>query len=131
MKPSVYIETTIISYLTAWPSRDVVRLSHQMLTREWWAKHRTSFDLYASDFVIDEASRGDPTAATKRFKELADIPLLPVNPAVTELAQRVAVALALPPRPSRRRPRRGRGGSRHGVPAHVELQASGQRRAGG
>lgn len=98
MKPTVYIETTIISYLTAWPSRDVVRLSHELITREWWTKHRSSFDLYASDFVIEEASRGDPTAAAERLKELADIPLLPVNPAVTELAERVATALALPPR---------------------------------
>ena len=69
-----------------------------MITREWWTKHRRSFDLYASDFVIDEASRGDPTAAAERLKELADIPMLPVIPAVTELAQRVATALSLPPR---------------------------------
>ena len=59
MKPTVYIETTIISYLTCWPSRDVVRLSHEMITREWWSKQRGDFDLYASDFVIEEASRGD------------------------------------------------------------------------
>ena len=88
MKPSVYIETTIVSYLTAWPSRDVVRLSHEMITREWWTKHRSSFDLYVSDFVIDEASRGDPTAAADRLKELTAIPLPPVNRAVTELAER-------------------------------------------
>jgi hypothetical protein len=91
MKPSVY-------YLTAWPSRDVVRLSHEMLTREWWTKHRASFDLYVSDFVIEEASRGDPAAASERLKELADIPLLPITAAATDLAERVAVALALPPR---------------------------------
>jgi len=69
-----------------------------MITREWWNKHRSSFDLYASDFVIDEASRGDATAAAARLKVLADIPMLPVIPPVIELAEGVATALALPPR---------------------------------
>lgn len=45
MKPTVYIETTVVSYLTARPTRDVVRLSHEMITREWWSKRRASFDL--------------------------------------------------------------------------------------
>jgi hypothetical protein len=98
MKPTVYIETTIVSYLTAWPSRDIHRLSHEMLTREWWEHHRPNFDLFASDFVVDEASRGDPTAAAERLKSLADIPLLPVNPEAGALAQRLVVALSLPPR---------------------------------
>jgi hypothetical protein len=98
MKSTVYIETTIISYLTAWPSRDVIRLSHEMLTRDWWAKHRHSFELYASDFVIEEASRGDPAAAAKRIEALANVPLLPINQSTTELAQRLAVSLALPSR---------------------------------
>jgi hypothetical protein len=98
MKPTVYIETTIISYLTAWPSRDVIRLSHEMVTRDWWLKHRSSFELFASDFVIEEASRGDPAAAAERMKALTDIPLLLVNQSATELAQKLAVALALPSR---------------------------------
>ena len=54
MKTSVYIETTIISYLTAWPSRDVIRLSHEILTRNWWGT-RDSFQLYTSELVMLEA----------------------------------------------------------------------------
>jgi len=98
MKPTVYIETTIVSYLTAWPSRDVVRLSHEMLTREWWAKRKPSFEVYVSDFVFDEAARGDPVAAAERLRNLADIPRLRVNSATTDLSERLATALALPHR---------------------------------
>jgi len=46
MKPRVYRETTIPSYLTAWPSRDLVRAAHQQITRDWWDKRRTEFELY-------------------------------------------------------------------------------------
>ena len=98
MKPTVYIETTIVSYLTAWPSRDVLRLSHEILTREWWTTRRSAFDLFASDVVVQEASRGDPSADAERLNALAGIPLLPLNPAVSDLAQRLETALSLPPR---------------------------------
>jgi hypothetical protein len=98
MKPRVYIETTIVSYLTARPSRDVIRLSHEMLTRKWWDKRRADFDMFTSDLVMIEASAGDPQAAAERLKVLADIPrLLPKQPATT-LAQQVERALALPVR---------------------------------
>lgn len=98
MKPTVYIETTIVSYLTAWPSRDVHRLSHEIFTRDWWSDHRSSYDLYVSDFVLQEASRGDPVAAMERLKALDGIPVLPADPSADELAERLAMALALPPR---------------------------------
>jgi hypothetical protein len=98
MKPTVYIETTIVSYLTAWPSRDVVRLSHEMLTREWWTAHRGSFQLYTSKFVIEEASRGDPDAAAERLRSLVGIPLLQANASSEVLALALVEALALPAR---------------------------------
>ena len=98
MKSTVYIETTVISYLTCWPSQNIVRLTHELLTREWWSKCRPWFDLFVSDFVIDEASRGDPAAAAERIKALEGIPLLPVNPLALQLAENLAMALALPPR---------------------------------
>ncbi len=43
MKTSIYVETSIVSYLTAWPKRDLVLAAHQAVTREWWAK-RAAFD---------------------------------------------------------------------------------------
>jgi hypothetical protein len=77
MKPSVYIETTIVSYLTAWPSRDVVRLRHEIITRTWWNERRGDFELLASEAVIQEASAGDAEAAAERLNALAGIRLLP------------------------------------------------------
>jgi hypothetical protein len=58
MKPKVYVETTIISYLAALPSRDIVLAAHQELTREWWGT-RSRFELFVSQAVVDEAARGD------------------------------------------------------------------------
>jgi len=54
MKPRLYLETTIPSYLTARPSRDLVVAGHQEITREWWEKRAASFRLYISQLVIDE-----------------------------------------------------------------------------
>jgi hypothetical protein len=47
----VYIETSVINYLTAKPSRDIVIASNQQLTIEWWQKYKNNFDCYISDFV--------------------------------------------------------------------------------
>jgi len=59
MKPRVYLETTIPSYLTAWPSRDLVRAAHQQITRDWWDKRRMEFELYISQVVLRECQAGD------------------------------------------------------------------------
>ena len=57
MKSKVYLETTIPSYLTARPSRDLVTAAHQQITREWWDTRRHDFDLFVSQMVIDEAAQ--------------------------------------------------------------------------
>ena len=88
MKPRIYIDTTIVSYLTAFPSRDLVRAAHQQVTREWWAT-RGAFDLYASQVVIKEALAGDPVAAAERLEALRQASLL----AVTEEAIALGEAL--------------------------------------
>lgn len=98
MKPTVYIETTVVSYLTAWPSRDVIRLSHELITREWWDVASRQFDLYTSDLVEQEASAGDPSAAAERLKALAGLPRLAITDAAIELAEAIATALVLPDR---------------------------------
>jgi len=76
MKPRVYLETTIPSYLTARPSRDLVRAAHQQIPREWWEQHRAEFDLYISQVVVRECQGGDPEAAAKRLDVVKDLPLL-------------------------------------------------------
>ncbi len=62
MKPKLYLETTIASYLTAWPSRDLVMAANQETTREWWANRRDAFEIFVSQTVIKESSAGDPDA---------------------------------------------------------------------
>ena len=96
MKPKLYVETTVPSYLTAWPSRDLIRAGHQQITREWWENRRAAFDLYISQFVLDEAGAGDAQAARERLVVLQDIPLLDLTEEVVELAEELKAALALP-----------------------------------
>jgi len=98
MRPKVYIETTIPSYLTAWPSRDLVVAARQQITREWWQIRRPDFDLFASQLVIDEASEGDPDAAKRRLEVLKDIPLLALSEDVAELAQAIIERVPFPER---------------------------------
>jgi hypothetical protein len=60
MRPAVYIETSIISYLGAHPSRDLITAAHQQITHTWWQKRRPKFEIFASQVVLDEAAAGDP-----------------------------------------------------------------------
>ena len=53
MKERVYLETSVVSYLTSRPSRDLVIAAHQELTRQWWAERRSGFDLFISELVED------------------------------------------------------------------------------
>jgi predicted nucleic acid-binding protein len=92
----VYLETSIISYLAARPSRDLVTAARQELTREWWGRRRASFEMFVSEAVIAEARAGDAEAAARRLAILADLPLLNITPEVTRLARALAKALGLP-----------------------------------
>ena len=60
MKQRVYLETTIVSYLTARPSRDLILAAHQDVTRQWWERRREDFEVVVSQLVVDEAGRGGP-----------------------------------------------------------------------
>jgi len=75
MKPIVYLETTIPSYLTAWQSRDVVRAGEQQVTRDWWER-RTQFELRVSSLVILECGAGNSDAAAFRLAVLDGVPVL-------------------------------------------------------
>lgn len=74
-KPTVYLETTIISYLAGRTSRNVVVAGHQAITRQWWER-RDRFDLFVSQAVLDEAQRGDKVVAARRAERLRGIPAL-------------------------------------------------------
>jgi predicted nucleic acid-binding protein len=80
MLPKVYVETTIVSYLTGRPSREPVARGHQQVTRDWWEKDRSDFELYTSEVVIAEAERGDPEPARARLAILAPLRTLSATP---------------------------------------------------
>ena len=96
MKPKVYIETTIPSYLVAKPSRDVVVAGRQELTREWWEVRRKDFSLYISQFVIDEAILGDPDMAQRRLDVIAELEQIEISDAIGVLAERIIDSGAIP-----------------------------------
>ncbi len=87
MKKTVYIETSIPSYLTARPSRDIRAAAWQQITAQWWSDARADYDLFTSELVIVEASAGDPEAAAQRLEVLKGIAELPIDQEVQELAR--------------------------------------------
>jgi len=95
MKPKVYIETSIPSYLTAWRSRDLIVAANQEITKEWWDS-REQFDLYISALVIQEAGAGNPEAAQKRLDQLDDIPELNITEEVERFAEVLIQKVPLP-----------------------------------
>ena len=74
MNPTVYVETSVVSYLTARPSRDVVVAAYQEVTREWWHSAPGRFVLYASALVMSESGTGDPEATRARLEILGTLP---------------------------------------------------------
>lgn len=101
MAQRVYLETTIPSYLTAWPSRDLIIAGHQQITKEWWRTRRSEFELCISQFVIDEASAGDTEAAKERMAILRPLPLLDISEAVLRLASAILQSGVIPAKAAR------------------------------
>jgi len=96
MKSKLYLETTIPSYLTSWPSRDLIIAGHQQITKEWWKKRKGAFALYVSQLVIDEAKAGDDEAARERLKAISGLPLLDITREVERLASRILASGVIP-----------------------------------
>lgn len=96
MKQRVYVETTIVSYLTARPSRDLIVLARQELTRQWWKSRKSSFDLFISQYVLDEAASGDNEASSRRLEILSTLPVLPTLDEATSLAAKILNSGAIP-----------------------------------
>jgi hypothetical protein len=96
MKPRVNVETTVVSYLTAWPSRDLVVAGHQQVTRDWWRNAADRFELVASELVMNEAAAGDADAARERMTALQSLTLLDATDEAAELAGELIDSGAIP-----------------------------------
>ena len=96
VKAKVYLETTVISYLTARASRDIVVAAHQELTRQWWDQRRSDYHLVVSEVILREAEAGDSEAAERRGAVVAGIDVLEVGAAALELAEKLVRRGAVP-----------------------------------
>lgn len=96
MKQTVYIETSVISYLTAKPSRDLIVAAHQQITNDWWENALPNYDAFISPIVIEEISRGDVNAVQLRLDKTLTFPILEILPEVMSLAETYYTALIIP-----------------------------------
>ncbi|HTG36467.1 MAG TPA: type II toxin-antitoxin system VapC family toxin [Thermoanaerobaculia bacterium] len=94
---TVYLETTIPSYLAGRPSRDLIVAAHQQITQEWWSRAKESFSLYISEAVLEEIRAGDPEMATRRLEIVSGLPVLGIRDDVRSLVRVYHGQLGLPP----------------------------------
>jgi hypothetical protein len=97
-RPTLYLESTIPSYLAAHPSRDLIVAAHQQITHEWWQYARSYFDIYISEAVLEEIRAGDPDAASRRLALVKTLPVLGLTEEVETLASTYQETLGLPQR---------------------------------
>lgn len=95
---TVYLETSIVSYLRQKPSSQLVTATRQLLTHRWWTRERCHYQLVVSQYVIDEVSLGDPALARDRLSALDGILLLPHDPEVQRVAREIMAIGVLPPK---------------------------------
>lgn len=96
MKPSLYVETTIPSYLVGGISPTLATAAHQMATRRWWEERRDAYRLFVSAAVDEEIGRGDSSLSRLRQDVLDGVPWLPVTDEVIRLAEELFAFLKLP-----------------------------------
>ncbi len=93
---SAYVETTIPSYLTAAPSRDLVTAGRQQVTHDWWRTAKERFELFVSEAVLWEVRAGDPKFSARRMQLIASLPVLSVTQEIRSLADWYRIELHLP-----------------------------------
>lgn len=96
MKKRIYVETTVVSYLTAKPSRDIMVAGHQGATREVWPQLSTKYETYISVLVFQEAGKGDPNQARMRLAAVEVFPMLDIDDEARSLAEKIILRRAIP-----------------------------------
>jgi hypothetical protein len=97
MNPTIYMETSVVSYLAARPSKDPMIAGEQIGTHRWWKEKRRNYDIYISKLVWEEAAEGDKVAVKRRLKFIAPLPWLQITAKVARLARALIKRKALPP----------------------------------
>lgn len=95
-KPTVYLETSVISYYVGKPSRDLITLAHQHLTVMWWEKALSKVEGYVSEFIMSEVAKGDPLASKKRLEVCNQFPVLATTPDLESLSEIYFKSLGIP-----------------------------------
>jgi predicted nucleic acid-binding protein len=98
MKPRVYLETSVLSYIASRGSRDPVAQFRQDVTKRWWQQERAKYDLVVSETVEAECMSGDPQQVAQRMVLLQEVMLLTADPVILELAKELTVPGAFPPK---------------------------------
>ena len=93
---SIFIETSIVSYLRQRQSQDILTAARQIQTQRWWNEQKNNYELFASVLVIEEAARGDQMLAAERLTALANLPLLAVSEEVEMIGNQLVERAALP-----------------------------------
>ena len=93
---TLYVETSIVSYATAWPSKMVQIAAIQEQARDWWRIERPKFELVTSQLTLDEAAAGDPVPASERLKLLDGLPIMPISKEAELLADKILAGHMMP-----------------------------------
>ncbi len=96
MKKRVYIETTVVSYFTARPSRDIMVAGHQEVTRDLWPQLVAKYETYISAIVYEEAGKGDPDQARMRLAAIEPFPMLDIDDEARFLAGKIIAGRGIP-----------------------------------
>jgi predicted nucleic acid-binding protein len=96
MKKRVYVETTVVSYLTARPSRDIIVAGHQEATRDLWPRLVDKHETYISAMVYEEAAKGDTEQARVRLEAIEPFPMLDIDDEARALAEKIVAGRGIP-----------------------------------
>jgi predicted nucleic acid-binding protein len=96
MKKRLYIETTVVSYLTVKPSRDIIIAGHQGATRDIWPELSVKFETYVSALVFEEARKGDRDQAQLRVAAIESFPMLDIDDDARILAETIIAKKGIP-----------------------------------
>ena len=95
---TVYVETSVVSHATAWPSSDPLTAILQLQAKRWWSEQRPNYEVVTSQFVLDEAALGDADAARRRLEMLDGVPVLLPNDRVEQIADEILSRSLMPPK---------------------------------